>query len=72
MSNTNRGVMKIPTDGFATAAPITTRIGGTAGVPYETISSMTGVMQMDLLDAGRSIVIARSDAGLNLQTVPLP
>ena len=72
MSNTNRGVMKIPTDGFASAAPITTRIGGTAGVGYETISTMTGVMQMDLLDAGRTIVIARSDAGLNLQAVPLP
>jgi hypothetical protein len=72
MSNTNRGVMKIPTDGFATAAPITSRIGGTAGVPYETISTMTGVMQMDLLDTGRSIVIARTDAGLNLQAVPLP
>jgi hypothetical protein len=72
MSNTSRGVMKIPTDGFATAAPITTRIGGTAGVSYETIATMTGVMQMDLLDAQRSIVITRTDTGLNLQAVPLP
>ena len=72
MSNTNRGVMKIPTDGFATAAPITSRIGGTAGVPFETIGTMTGVVQMDLLDASRSIVLVRGASGLNLQAVPLP
>lgn len=72
MSNTSRGVMKIPTDGFATAKPITSRIGGTAGVAYETIQAMTGILQMDLLDAQRSIVIARTDAGLNLQAVALP
>ena len=72
MSNTSRGVMKIPTDGFATAAPITSRIGGTAGVAYETIATMTNVMQMDLLDANRSIVLVRGASGLNLQAVPLP
>src|SRR5688500_13037786 len=42
MSNTSRGVMKIATDGFAAAQGITTRIGGTAGVPFETITSMQG------------------------------
>ena len=72
MSNTNRGVMKIPTDGFAAAAPITSRIGGTAGVPFETIATMTGVVQMDLLDASRSVVLVRGTSGLNLQAVPLP
>ena len=44
MSNTSRGVMKIPTAGFASAAPINSRIGGTAGVPFETIATMTGVV----------------------------
>ncbi len=72
MSNTSRGVMKIPTAGFASAAPINSRIGGTAGVPFETIATMTGVVQMDLLDAQRSIVIARTDGTLNLQAVALP
>ena len=72
MSNTSRGVMKIPTDGFATAAPITSRVGGTAGVAYETIPSMTGVLQMDLLDGQRSIVIARAGGSLHLQAVTLP
>lgn len=72
MSNSARGVMKISTDGFATAAPITTRVGGTAGVPFETIASMVNVEQMDLLDPTRTLVISRSDAGRKLSAVPLP
>jgi hypothetical protein len=73
MSNSRRGVMKIPTAGFASAAPITTQIGGTAGVPYETIASMTGIEQLDLLDANRSVVIAQVAGGeRNLSAVALP
>ena len=60
MSNTRHGVMKIPTAPFGTAQPITARCRrGTGGVPFEPIASMTGVEQMDLLDAQRTIVIAR-------------
>ena len=72
MSNTNRGVMKIPTAMFGSAAPITSRVGGTAGIPYETIATMTGVVQMDLLDGQRTVVIARAGTALNLQAVALP
>lgn len=72
MSNSARGVMKISTDGFATAAPITTRVGGTAGVPFETVASMVNIEQMDLLDATRTLVISRSDAGRKLAAVVLP
>jgi hypothetical protein len=72
MSNTNRGVMKIPTKDFATQAGIMERVGGTAGVSYETIQSMTGIQQLDLLDATHSIVIAKSPTGVSLQTVALP
>jgi hypothetical protein len=73
MSNNSRGVMKIPTNSFATAAPITEPVKSeTAGVPYEKITSMAGIEQMDLLDAQRSIVLARTTSGLNLAAVPLP
>jgi hypothetical protein len=73
MSNTSHGVMKIATNGFATAAPITTAVTTpTGGVPFEKVASMTGVQQMDLLDANHSLVIARGQSGLNLQVVPLP
>ena len=74
MSNTDRGVMKIPTATFATEAPITARVPtGTAGVKYETVASMTGIEQLDLLDATRTIVIARgTDGSRSLQIVILP
>jgi len=41
-------------------------------MPYETVSTMAGVLQMDLLDAQRSIVITRVDDALNLLAVSLP
>ena len=74
MSNTARGVMKIPTDGFASAAAITQPVKTeTGGVGYETIASMKGIEQLDLFDAGRTVVLARADGGaLNLATVALP
>jgi hypothetical protein len=74
MSNTSRGVMKIPTESFGTAAGITTRVAeGTAGIGYETIASLKGIEQLDRLDDQRAVVLARAETGgLNLQTVPLP
>jgi hypothetical protein len=73
MSNNSRGVMKIPTDNFGGAKGITQPISDKAGIQYETISTMKGVEQLDLLDASNSIVLARTDAGaLNLGIVGLP
>jgi hypothetical protein len=73
MSNNSRGVMKIPTDSFGTAAPITEPVKAeTAGVPYEKVASMIGIEQMDQLDAQRSMVLARTASALNLAAVPLP
>ena len=73
MSNTSRGVMKIPTDRFASEPGIKERIAGKAGIPYETIATMTGVEQLDLLDETRTLILARSTAGaLNLEAVALP
>ena len=75
MSNTSRGVMKIPTDTFGSQAGLSDPVsgGGTAGVAYETVSQMTGVEQLDLLDDQHAIVIARNDSGVaNLEAVALP
>jgi hypothetical protein len=75
MSNTSRGVMKIPTDTFATAAPITERVEAEkAGVAYETIASLTGVEQMDLFDGAQALVLSRAaaDGPRTLALVPLP
>jgi hypothetical protein len=73
MSNTSRGVMKIPTDGFANATPITQPVKTeTGGIAYETVAAMKGVEQLDLLDNSRTLTLSRSDAGLNLVAVALP
>jgi hypothetical protein len=72
MSNTSRGVMKIPTSQFATAPAISARVGGTQGA-FETIASMQGVEQLDLLDNGRTILIVRAaDGARSLTSVVLP
>lgn len=73
MANTSRGVMKIPTATFGTQTAITAPVPtGTAGVGYETIASMTGIQQLDLLDATHSIVLAKTTTGINLAAVILP
>ena len=74
MSNTSRGVMKIPTNTFGSQAGLTGRVSGgnTAGVAYETVSHMIGVEQLDLLDDEHALIIARNDAGVaSLQSVAL-
>ena len=73
-TNNSRGVMKIPTNTFANATPITTPVDTeTGGVPFEKVTSMTGIEQMDKLDDANSIVLARNASGaLNLQVLPLP
>ena len=75
MSNTSRGVMKIPTEHFGHQAGLTEPVpdGNQAGISYETIAQMTGVEQLDLLDDQHVMVIARNDAGqANLEAVMLP
>ena len=69
----NHGQLETRSPAFGSATPITEPVKTeTAGVPYEKIASMTGVEQMDLLDAQRSLVLARTSSGLNLAAVPLP
>ncbi len=73
-ANNSRGVMKIPTNTFSTAQPITTPVESeTGGVPFEKVTGMTGIEQLDKLDDNNSLVIARNaTGGLNLQALPLP
>ena len=73
-TNNSRGVMKIPTNTFAAAAPITAPVETeTGGVPFEKVTTMTGIQQLDKLDDNNSIVVARNAAGgVDLQVVALP
>jgi hypothetical protein len=75
MSNNVRGVMKVPTSPFGKAAAISSPVSDreTAGVPFETVSSMQGVQQLDLLDPTHALLLVQSAAGaLNLEAVALP
>jgi hypothetical protein len=74
IANTSRGVMKVPTEGFATAAGITARVTTeTSGVGFQPITALKGVEQLDLLDDARALVLARTEAGaISLQAVALP
>ena len=75
MANSARGVMKIPAEPFAKADGITDPVkgGGSAGVKFETIKELVGVMQLDKLDSERAIVLVQAeDKSLCLKSIPLP
>src|SRR5262249_51404063 len=50
VTNTSRGVMKVPTSEFGSAPSLTEPVKGTAGIKYETIGDLKGVVQLDKLD----------------------
>jgi hypothetical protein len=75
MTNSARGVMKIPTEGAGEAPGITepVRGGGKKGLGYETIESLKGVQEMDQLDKTHAVVLVKEGEGaLNLETIELP
>jgi hypothetical protein len=75
MANSARGVMKIPTAGIDKIEPITQPVRGkpTAGLPYETVASLKGVVHLAKLDKDNAVILAKGEGGaLNLETVPLP
>jgi hypothetical protein len=73
MANSSRGVMKITTDGADEATGITERINGTAGLTYETIESLQGVMQLDKLGDKHAVILTRNESGQeDLKSIELP
>ena len=73
MANSSRGVMKISTDGVADAPSIADRITDTAGMPYQKVTDMKGVVQLDSFDATHALVLVQQENGVvDLATVPLP
>jgi hypothetical protein len=72
MSNDRRGVMKIITEGIEKVEAISTRIGGIAGVKYDTVSQLKGVEQLDRLNDTMVVLLVKGADGKNLQSVPLP
>ncbi len=76
LTNTRHGMMKITTEGIDTVTPIKepVRGGGTAGLKFEKIADLAGVLQMDRLDKEHALVMLQNAAkdGLDLKTIKLP
>ena len=73
LSNSARGVMKIPTAGIETTVAISAPVRGKAGLPYTTIDELKGVVQLDKLDEAHAIVLMQgADKSLALKSVMLP
>jgi hypothetical protein len=72
MINDNRGVMKIDLSKIGTIDGITARVSDKAGLPYETISNMKGVVQLSKLDAGHAVILTKSGTTYSLDTIELP
>jgi hypothetical protein len=76
MANSSRGVMKITTENIGKAEGLTDKsgkIGETAGLSYDTIKELAGVVQLDRLNDTKAVVITQSESGQqNLKTIDLP
>ena len=75
IANTSRGVMKVSTEGVEDIEPITkpVRGGGTAGLKYEKITDLKGVVQLAKLDDKQALIVTRaSDGAMTLDTIALP
>lgn len=72
MANSARGVMKITTDTLATQEAINSRVGGIAGVKYDTIAELKNVEHLDKLGDKMALLLVKTDTGRNLESVPLP
>jgi len=74
MTNSSRGVMKIPTDGADSAPGIVAPVRDKKGLGYETIDALKGVEQMDQLDDHHAVLLVKTgpEGALSLQTIELP
>jgi len=72
MSNDRRGIMKLPTSELGSIPAITGSVAGTAGVPYETITAITNVQQLDKFSDQRALILQLNGGSLDLKTIDLP
>jgi hypothetical protein len=74
MANSARGVMKLPLEEMADVDAITQRVEDKAGVDYETIDGVDGVVQLDRLNDANALLLVQDGEGgsLSLVTLALP
>ncbi len=74
MANSARGVMKIALEGLEKSQGLTepVRGGGKAGLHYDTVADLKGVVQLDKLDKDHALILVNAPSGMNLETIALP
>jgi hypothetical protein len=73
MANDRRGLMKISLDEISAVEAITERVPDIAGLDYETIDSVEGVVQLDRLNKDNVVILVQSESGgQDLSTLALP
>lgn len=75
VTNTARGVMKIDTADVAGQDELTEPVkgGGTAGVPFSKVESMTGILQLAKLGETHGVILRETEGKrLSLATIELP
>ena len=73
VANSARGVMKVDATPAAEAESITAPVADTAGLTYDTLANLKGIVQLDRLDAERALMLVQDDSGsMDLKTIELP
>ena len=73
VANSARGIMKVDAGPIGTIDGITTPVADTAGLPYETLGDLQGVVQLDRLDDAHALILVQEDSGAqHLRTIELP
>ena len=74
MANSARGVMKIPMEKIDQVEAITDPVEDKAGLTYETIDGVEGVVQLDRLNDGNALLLVQEGEGgpMSLVTLALP
>jgi hypothetical protein len=73
IANSSRGLMKVSTEKIGNIAAIEKRVKGTAGLTYDKIAKIEGVVQLDRFDAKNALVIIKAKDGTqSLKTIELP
>jgi len=68
LTNTARGVMKIPADNIDKQPALTEKVSDKAGLTYDTVESLQGIEQLDKLGNANALVLSKG----TLQAVALP
>jgi len=72
IANSSRGLMKVTLAGVDKIDEITAPVRGTAGLKYDKISELEGVVQLDKLSADKAVILKKTSTETTLEAIPLP